>query len=82
MVRTQVQLTETQLDAVRAQAVREGTSVSEVVRRAVDAWIRHQPAVSRSEVRRRAAAAAGRFSSGSSDVSERHDDYLAEAFGR
>lgn len=82
MLRTQVQLTEAQLDAIRALAVREGTSVSEVVRRAVEAWVRYQPEVSRTEVRRRASAAAGRFSSGSVDGSARHDDYLAEAYGR
>jgi hypothetical protein len=33
------------------------------------------------ERRRRALAAAGRFSSGRNDVSVDHDEYLAEAFG-
>jgi Arc/MetJ-type ribon-helix-helix transcriptional regulator len=82
MQRAQVQLTEEQLEAIRAQAARDDTSVSEVVRRAIDAWVRHQPEPSPREMRQRALAAAGQFGSGSSDGSVRHDDFLAEAFGR
>jgi hypothetical protein len=32
------------------------------------------------EERRRAIAAAGQFHSGASDISEKHDEYLVEAF--
>lgn len=78
MVRTQVQFTEEQIEALRARAAREDVSVSELVRRAVEAWV----AVERpwKETRRRAIEVAGRFRSGHTDVSERHDEHLAEAF--
>ena len=79
MVRTQVQLTEEQLAALRAQAARRGSSVSAVVRRAVDALLRSEASASPEERRRRALEAVGRFSSGKRDVAERHDDYLADA---
>jgi hypothetical protein len=49
-----------------------GQSISELVRKAVD----HDFA----ERRKRALRVLGRFSSRLSDVSIRHDDYLAEAF--
>ncbi len=81
MLRMQVQLSEQQLDVLRGQAAREHVSVSGLVRRAVDAWIGSQPETSPPERRRRAIEAAGRFSSGKQDVAERHDEYLADAFG-
>lgn len=79
MVRTQVQFTEEQLEALRDRAAREDVSVSEVVRRAVEAWVGSEPTPV--ERRRRALAAAGRFASGEADVALRHDDYLANGFG-
>jgi Arc/MetJ-type ribon-helix-helix transcriptional regulator len=78
MVRTQVQFTEEQLEALRERAAREQVSVSELVRRAVEAWVGSEP--SPSERRRRALEAAGRFASGDRDVARRHDDYLARAY--
>jgi Ribbon-helix-helix protein, copG family len=80
MVRTQIQLKERQLEVLRARAAQLNVSISEVVRRAIDTAVGSGAAVPRTERRRRAVAAAGRFSSGRSDVAERHDDYLAEAF--
>jgi predicted DNA-binding antitoxin AbrB/MazE fold protein len=38
-------------------------------------------AVDLTELRRRAAAVAGRFSGGGADLSLRHDEYLLEVFG-
>ena len=80
MLRVQVQLTEEQLRALRAQAARERVSVSELVRRAVDARRDVATAPTPSELRRRALEAAGRFASGTCDVSRRHDDYLSDAY--
>jgi hypothetical protein len=82
MVRTQVQFTKEQIEALRAQAAREEVSVSEIVRRAVDAWVRRTAVPSEEELRRRASAAAGRFASGRGDVAAKHDEHLAEAFGQ
>lgn len=82
MVRTQIQFTREQLEALRARAAREDVSVSEIVRRAVDAWVRHAPDPSREEMIRRATAVAGCFASGSGDIAVRHDAHLAEAYRR
>ena len=82
MLRTQVQFTRQQIEALRAQAAREEVSVSEIVRRAVDAWVRGAAEPSEGELRQRAKAAAGRFASGRGDVAAKHDDYLTEAYGR
>lgn len=79
MVRTQVQFTEEQIEALRARAAREDVSVSELVRRAVEAWVATE--TSWSEKKRRALEVSGRFGSGRDDVSRRHDEHLAEAFG-
>lgn len=79
MVRTQVQFTEEQIEALRARAAREDVSVSELVRRAVEAWVATE--TSWKEKKRRALEIAGRFRSGQSDVARRHDEHLAETFG-
>lgn len=52
----------------------------EIVRRAVDAWVRGAAEPSEEELRQRAIAAAGRFASGRSDIAAKHDDDLADAF--
>jgi Arc/MetJ-type ribon-helix-helix transcriptional regulator len=79
MVRTQVQLTEEQIEKLRRLAAAGETSVSDVVRQAVDALTAFSPP--RTELQRRALAACGTYASGTSDVSEEHDRHLAEAFG-
>lgn len=80
MVRTQVQLTDKQVEALRRRSQRESVSVAELVRQAIDAFTRAEPP-SAAEVRARAIRAAGRFASGTPDTSSRHDEALAEAFG-
>jgi hypothetical protein len=79
MVRTQVQFTEVQIEALRARAAREEVSVAELVRRAVETWIATE--ASWTETRQRALDVAGRFRSGRGDVARRHDEHLSEAFG-
>ena len=62
-------------------AAREGVSMAEVIRNAVDAKIREGVSGLPWEERiRRAMAVMGKFHSGLNDVSGRHDHYLAEAF--
>ncbi len=80
MVSAHVRLTEGQMASLRELAVKREVSVSELVRQGVDAVLRSASGVSDEERRRRAMRAAGRFRSGLGDLSERHDDYLAEAF--
>jgi hypothetical protein len=79
MVRTQVQLTDRQAEALRRRSKRENVSVAELVRRAIEAFTRAEPPSER-ELRDRAIRVAGRFASGVHDTSTRHDEVLAEAF--
>ncbi len=79
MVRTQIQLTEEQAEALKAAAARQGVSMAELIRRSVDRLIETSGEASQKELRRRAAAVSGRFRSGSTDISVRHDEYLAQA---
>lgn len=80
MVKTQVQLTEEQLAALRRFAAEQGVSVSELVRRGVALLLRSHQGRTRAELWERARAAAGKFDSGLTDVARRHDHYLSEAY--
>lgn len=82
MVRTQIQLSEEQARILKELAGKYDTSMAELIRQAVDDWLRSTNVVDREERKRRALAAVGRFNSGVSDLSENHDRYLAEAFGQ
>jgi hypothetical protein len=81
MIRTQIQLTDEQAQAIRAIARAQGLSIAQVIRQAVDQMLRSGAASDREEKRRRALQIVGKFSSGNGDVSRNHDTYLAEAFG-
>jgi hypothetical protein len=80
MIRTQIQLTEKQAEAIRKIAKSRHLSVAELIRQAVDNLIRSTVLVDIEERRKRAIEAAGRFSSGLSDLSTEHDKYLEKAF--
>jgi hypothetical protein len=81
MVRTQIQLTEKESAALKDAARRSGLSVAELIRQCVDRFLaeagREGPPVAD---RLSALQVVGRFRSGLSDVSARHDDYLVEAY--
>ena len=81
MLRTQIQLTEEQHRQLRSQAQRDGVSLSEMVRRCVIQYFM-EVAPSQEDLYSRAAELIGKFEDRQSatDVSERHDDYLDEAF--
>ncbi len=81
MVRTQIQLTDSQIEDLKRIASSRHVSVAELIRQAVDALVSTNASVDREERHRRALDAAGRFSSGASDTSSEHDTYLAGAFG-
>lgn len=81
MIRTQIQLTEAQAEALRTIAVAQNVSMAELIRRSVDQLVQSQQVNSGRSARiARAKVAVGRFSSGRSDISSRHDEYLAEVF--
>ena len=80
MVRTQIQLPEPQVASLKRLSALQHTSMAELIRRAVDLYTSTPEINAIIERKKRALAAAGRFHSGLSDVSARHDEYLAEAF--
>jgi hypothetical protein len=79
VLRMQVQLTETQVEAVRRAADSHGVSQAEVIRRALDAFLARPLPTDRTALRERARTAIGAFQGGPSDVSGRHDHYFAES---
>ena len=81
MVRTQIQMEEDQMNWLRKEASARGVSVSQLIREGI-ALFRSREERFPEEKKRRALGAVGRFSSDLSDVSERHDEYLAEALGK
>ncbi len=81
MVRTQIQLTEEQSRQIRSIAEENNKSMAEVIRRAVDDWLARYGDELAATQQERALEVVGRYRSGLSDISDRHDDYLAEAYG-
>lgn len=81
MVRTQIQLTHAQAQALKAVAAAEGRSMADLVRDSVDSLLRSRGTVDREAVKARSLAALGRFTSSVRDLGRRHDDHLADVFG-
>jgi hypothetical protein len=79
MVRTQVQFSEPQIEALRRMAQQTGRSIADLTREAVELYLEQQRGTSRQLLIERAIAVAGQFSSGLPDVGTEHDRYLAEA---
>jgi len=77
MIRTQVQLTDTQARMLRRVAAERGVSMAAVIRELVDAGL----AAPASAHAARARGVIGRFGSGSNTVSRDHDRELDRAFG-
>jgi len=80
MVRTQIQLTERQAQALKKLAAEQDVSVAELIRRSIDALIESSDGRSEEERWARALSVSGMFRSGYSDLSVNHDKYLAEDF--
>lgn len=82
MVRLQIQLEDSQHRALKRWANRLGISFSEAVRRCVaEQLARNEGSSGRSDRVHEARSIIGKYGSGRSDISERHDDFLAEGFG-
>ncbi len=80
MVRMQIRLSAEQVEALKRLAAERGVSVSELVRRAVDAFLAGTGAPTPEELRRRALSIIGMVIDGPTDMSARHDDYAVEAY--
>lgn len=82
MVRTQIQLTAEQAEAVKAVSKSQGVSSAEVIRRAIDLLLTAGGHLSDAEKRARARKVVGRFRSGYTDTAKNHDAHLADAYSR
>jgi hypothetical protein len=80
MTRMRIQLTEDQLKALRQLSSSTGRSIADLVRQGVELFLGSNRRVNRKEQIQRAIHAAGKFSSGTTDGSPKHNHYLAEAF--
>lgn len=80
MVRTQIQLTEKQAEELKRLASIRGVSMAELIRQGVQMLLRSAKTVDLEERRKRALGVIGRFRSGRSDLSKKHDEHLAEVY--
>ena len=83
MIRTQVQLTEKQMNALKALAHKRKVSVAELIRQGVEHIIATPQEISLEEQRKRAINLAGKFGceeDKEDNVSENHDDYLVDIY--
>ena len=79
MIRTQIQIEEDQINWLRDRARKRGVSVSQLIREGVEFYRKYEDRFPE-DLKNKALAAIGRFASGVSDISEKHDEYLAKAF--
>jgi hypothetical protein len=79
MLRTQIQIEENQIKWLRDRANERGVSVSQLIREGVEFYRKYEDRIPEDK-KKKALAAIGRYASGVSDISEKHDDYLAKAF--
>jgi hypothetical protein len=80
MVRTQIQLTEQQMNKLRRLAAEKRKPLAELVRQGVELYLNQQRQTGKALRVRRALQAAGKFSSGTPTGSSDHDRHLATAF--
>ena len=80
MIRTQIQLRPEQIKALKALSTKRKISMAELIRQSVDELIQQRNYISIDERRKRAIALAGKYHSkdDGANVSENHDDYLAD----
>lgn len=77
MIRTQISLTDRQMERLRREAKRRDVSIAAVVREAVDRFVPDEDE-RRVELHGRFMSVAGAFTDAAS-VAERHDEHLGEA---
>ncbi len=81
MIRTQIQLTEDQAAELRQLSDRQDISIAELIRRAVDQLLRTSRHASESEQQNAALAFIGQYPDPANDLSDHHDQYLADIGG-
>jgi hypothetical protein len=78
MIRTQIQLTEEQAEALKRLALVKKKSIAGIIREAVDLFLISAHEVSSQERISKALAMAGRFTSDCGDLSVAHDSHPFE----
>jgi len=73
MIRTQIQFEKKTYEKLKAKSKASGASISEIVRRSLDTTIEKQDAEQKWA---RALQSLGKFESGLSDLSKKHDEHL------
>jgi hypothetical protein len=79
MIRTQIQLEEEHLNWLRNESKTRGVSISQLIREGISLFKEREERMP-ADRKARALEAVGRFSSGKSDIAEKHDQYLANAY--
>jgi len=80
MIRTQIQLTEEQVNMLKERSVASKLSMAALIRIAVDRFLTAgEP--DRSVLYRQAEQLVGKYEADCSDISVQHDRYLDEAYG-
>jgi hypothetical protein len=80
MIRTQIQLTEEQMEALRRLSALKKKSMADLVRQSVELYLDRETMGGDVLRVQRALAVVGKFSSGSRDGSSGHDRHLADAY--
>ena len=82
MIRTQISISEQQMNLLKKLSAEQGISIAELIRRSIDLLALTPQAISQAEKRKRAIEAAGKYCSGdpNANVSLEHDKYLEEAY--
>jgi predicted DNA-binding ribbon-helix-helix protein len=78
VVRTQIQLTESQMKSLQELASKQGVSMAELIRRSVDNYLGYHNGGDRANLMARAREAAGKYRAVPADLAENHDRYLTE----
>ena len=80
MIRTQIQLTETQVSRLKELAHESNQSMAALIRKALDQFLaQRQP--ERAALHHQALSVVGRYQAARQDISLRHDRYLEEDYG-
>lgn len=80
MVRTQIQLPDEMHKRLRHLAAERGVSMAALIREAAVRVLQEAQRPTRDELWKRSLEVVGKFKGGASDIAERHDDYLEEAY--
>ncbi len=80
MVTKHITLTEREEEVLEKISNDRNISIEEFIHQSINSWVEQTLLTDREELKKRALSLAGKYDSGLTDVSLRHDDYLAEAY--